>query len=587
MPKKLVIALAFVLISLFFPRVSFAADLTQQEVMSKACVAKDSSITDFQANPGEDKATVTTVCDATRIDASFPAGWKSQAFFIASYCYSGWCKFPGQDSAVRYTTYKDPDLQTYVEGNKEAGKSVNNQQLVKNVMSGVAGWIVCSTTSPTTRCIDEGNDSANSSLTGTLATLIGGMYKTPAADTNSYVADVMRSANIASPAYAQGLGFSALTPILGAWKVFRNIAYLFFIVVVLVIGFMIMFRQKISGQTVVTAQQALPNIVISLIFVTFSYAIAGLLIDAMYLVMYLLVAIFGHVNVQDKFVSTDILSLGATLIVGSNTLQSAGSAIDEVVRSTIANSAVEALSPLAGIAAMVIFGIAMVIGVFRLFFELLKTYVNIIMSIVLSPILLMLGALPGRNVFRDWIQDLIGNLSAFPTVLLVLIIYDEITKGLTGSGVTPYQEGGFMPPYLLGYASGSANGIFKFIIGLGMLLAITEIVKQVKKVMGAKESFGWFASGLQDAIKRGWNGGELIPGVAATNTSKYKITGKGLTTLPFRAGGSFLSNAYNKRQQARNAAPQTVQTESTNVRSNVSADTAPSYMKPPKKNPNS
>src|SRR5690606_25281628 len=89
-----------------------------------------------------------------------------------------------------------------------------------------------------------------------------------------------------------GLGFSSLDPILDTWKAFRNVAYLFYVIMFLVIGFMIMFRQKISSQAVVTAQQALPKIIISLIAVTFSYALAGLMIDAMYLIMYLIVGLF-------------------------------------------------------------------------------------------------------------------------------------------------------------------------------------------------------------------------------------------------------------------------------------------------------
>ena len=111
------------------------------------------------------------------------------------------------------------------------------------------------------------------------------MYQKPAS-TQAYIADVFKSAKIIPPAQAQGIGFGALDPILQTWKTFRNLAYLFFVLIFLVIGFMIMFRHKINGQTVVTIQQAIPNIIVALLFVTFSYAIGGLLIDAMYLVMY-------------------------------------------------------------------------------------------------------------------------------------------------------------------------------------------------------------------------------------------------------------------------------------------------------------
>ena len=62
--------------------------------------------------------------------------------------------------------------------------------------------------------------------------LIGALYNNPPASADLYVADLMHSFNIAQPAYAQGLGFSSLSPILTGWKIFRNIAYVFFVLIV-------------------------------------------------------------------------------------------------------------------------------------------------------------------------------------------------------------------------------------------------------------------------------------------------------------------------------------------------------------------
>ncbi|MEA2056742.1 MAG: hypothetical protein U9O78_03500, partial [Patescibacteria group bacterium] len=121
---------------------------------------------------------------------------------------------------------------------------------------------------------------------------IASLYQPPASGVR-YVADVFESAKLIPQAQAQGTGFAALNPILETWKTFRNVAYLFFVLIFLVIGFMIMFRHKINGQTVITVQQAIPNIIVSLIFVTFSYAIAGFLIDLMYVLMYLFIGLFN------------------------------------------------------------------------------------------------------------------------------------------------------------------------------------------------------------------------------------------------------------------------------------------------------
>jgi len=59
-------------------------------------------------------------------------------------------------------------------------------------------------------------------------------------------------------------------------------------------AFMIMFRVRISPQTVITVQSALPKIIFTLILITFSYAIAGFLIDLMYVV----IGIFSFIVTQ-------------------------------------------------------------------------------------------------------------------------------------------------------------------------------------------------------------------------------------------------------------------------------------------------
>jgi len=47
---------------------------------------------------------------------------------------------------------------------------------------------------------------------------------------------------------------------------------------------MIMFRIKINPQTAITIQLALPKLIITLLLITFSYAIAGFMIDIFYLI---------------------------------------------------------------------------------------------------------------------------------------------------------------------------------------------------------------------------------------------------------------------------------------------------------------
>jgi len=340
---------------------------------------------------------------------------------------------------------------------------------------------------------DAGNSSSSpvaeidGGIIGGLGYLMGVMYANPVASSTTYVADVLDSAHIASPAYAQGLGFASLDPILPLWKNFRNLAYLFFVVIFIVIGFMIMFRSKIGGQTAVTAQQAIPQVVISLLFVTFSYAIAGLLIDAMYILMILLLGIFGETFGDSN---TNILNYNIINLFGM--LWRAGPAnIDANIdlstmfldgfMSSNANAATTVLGFLGGLLLTLLLAVAVLIGSVRLFFELLKSYASIVLSVVTSPIQLMLGAIPGKNVFVPWIKDLIGNLLPFPTVLVVIVMFYQFTA------MGERTQGGFNPPFLL---NNSDTGALSSLMGLAIILSLPDIVKKIKEPLVNKAGLG-------------------------------------------------------------------------------------------------
>ncbi len=411
-----------------------------------------------------------------------------------------------------------PELVEYDEG-KTAGEAgdVNQAFNINQTLTWVQAGIIDSVlTDP-------------NSLAQSMTKAIAYMYGDPPASTDRYVAYVLDSAHIVPQAYAQGLGFSSLSPVLDAWRTFRNIAYFFFVLIFLVIGFMIMFRYRI-GQTAITAQQAIPRIIIALLTVTFSYAIAGLLVDVMYLVMFLLIGVFGVS--QGDFLTVGPVELGAALITGGG--DAGRQAAEEIVTALLGGGVVaDALGITSGLMAGVVVAVAIAIGIFRVFFSLLRTYVSLIVSIATAPVVLMLGAIPGRNVFKPWFMGIVGNLSAFPIVLIFLILFDKLTGGVTG-GSASVQQGGFTPPYLFG-ASGA--GIIPLALGLGGILVLEKIIEEGKKAMGAKGGlFEQYAGALSDSVKRGWKGGELVPGLGFTNTAKYGLSGQSLARTGAVAG---------------------------------------------------
>lgn len=361
-----------------------------------------------------------------------------------------------------------------------------------------------------------------------LGALISMMYESPVASTETYVADVMHSAGvtIAPPAQAQGLGFVALNPVMELWRTFRNVAYIFYVLMFIAIGFMIMFRQKL-GQQAITAQQAIPSIIVSLIMVTFSYAIAGFLIDIMYLVMFLVVGVFDQTSgIGSEVIGYNIFKLGATFLgAGFSAGRIAGAGlVSDMIDATFGSGDRGLLQRgvewVGGITVGVVIAIAVLISTFKLFFELLKSYASVVLHVVTAPLQLMVGAIPGNNAVSGWIKNLIGNLSPFPVVLLAFVMFKIFTEGAHDT------EGGFMPPFLLN--SGTSDTIVT-LMGLAILLAIPEIVKHAKEKIGATAGFGeMVAKAGLDRTQQAWSGKGLPMGVGA---KKVLGTGAKLGTM--------------------------------------------------------
>jgi len=363
---------------------------------------------------------------------------------------------------------------------------------------------------------------------GGLATMMNGMYQRPIASSTTYIADVLESANVVTPAYAQGLGFAALDPILDLWKTFRNIAYIFFVIIFVVIGFMIMFRQKL-GQTAITAQQAIPKIIIALILVTFSYAIAGFAIDLMYLTMTLIIGVFYNVlPAGNEILGYDILKLISTLVGAVWDGDANRTLISNIVGGTVNSSGLgtELIGAIGGTLLTVILAIAVLIGTVRLFFELLRCYATVVLSVVVSPLLLMMEAIPGKSAFKSWVKTLVGHLSAFPVVLMVLVMF----YAFTDNAVRP--TGGFMPPFMLG--SGQAGNITS-VMGLAIILAMPDIVQHIRKAIAPENTFASMLTKSAGAnLKSGYNkmvsGSKWVANAQPFGTNEYsrswRVSGK-------------------------------------------------------------
>lgn len=345
-----------------------------------------------------------------------------------------------------------------------------------------------------------------SSALGKVTEISLAMFRTPPADTQLWAMDMGQTLGfIPNQAYAQGIGFSGLAPLLPVWKAFRNIAYLLLALVMIVIGFMVMFRKKIDPQTVVTVQNALPRIVVTLLLITFSYAIVGILIDLMYLVILLVVSILAPMeptifgpNTASEFVSSGFMR------VWQRVFGSGFRALDDIYRflapgsvnifqgdanlpgtSGLGEGVVAVVQTIVGgigtaIGAIVLM-LILLFATIRIFFMLISAYIGIITSLVFAPLQILMDAIPGGEGFSTWIRTLVSNLIVFPVtiaLLMLTIILGRATGVTGGENVAKLWS----PPLLFPGQYGLGG-----IIGLGMLMSIPAVVKSLKEAFKAQQ----------------------------------------------------------------------------------------------------
>jgi len=333
-----------------------------------------------------------------------------------------------------------------------------------NILGDIVGW----------RQV-QGQTVAADGAIGAVSNLIAAMYETPPVSGREYLADVGKSLGLVSPVYAQqGIGFKGLEPILPLWKVFRNIAYIFFTLVFIVMGFAIMFRVKLNPQTAVTIQYAIPRVALALILVTFSYAIAGLVIDLLYLVLSLLI---NALALGGAFGAAEAAATQRQFLEGGfPTVMKAAFKGVEWVKIAQLGSLIGSIIPglgtaLGGLLVPCIFAVLLLFLLLKLFFELVKSYVYIIFAVIFGPFQIMMGVLPGSAGIAGWLRGLLANILVFPAVAAILLLAQAIASRVQGYGL-------WSPPMILGGDIGA--DLIPTIICLGLLLILQKIPEVVR-----------------------------------------------------------------------------------------------------------
>lgn len=379
-----------------------------------------------------------------------------------------------------------------IESNVYDDKMFNFNQMSGTVDSIYTLLLGSSPLHPETNPVTDGSG-ATQAVNGMIASL----YTRPPISGTYYVAEKLQQFNPVQPAYAQaypgGIGYSILQPVNKIWSSFRNAAYVGFVIIFVIIGFMIMFRRKISSQAVATIQDSLPRIVIALILVTFSYAIVGLIIDAMFVLLNVIAALLVGTGQLSQSGANKIFDQNIFEIVFSSMEGIFGSisdAIASMLNDLLGKGSIKGIVGfMGGTVVGIIAAVAVLMVSLRIFLMLLMAYVSLILLTIFAPFILLFEALPGNNSFKEWFKQIIANLSVFPTVAVMIMLAGMIS-GITALGAEPGAEalirqqsiGNF--PLLSGVFKADAIGN---LIGLGLLLMTPSAAKIVKERLGVKE----------------------------------------------------------------------------------------------------
>lgn len=424
---------------------------------------------------------------------------------------------------------------------------------------------------------------AVSGITPTLGEYMAVAMAIPPVSTAEYIADLGNNIGLPSikSAQAQGIGYKALNPVLGMWKAFRNLAYSLYIIIFLVIGVMIMFRTKVNAQTIISIQNALPNLLITLILITFSYAIAGFIVDLIYVTMYLLVytAAANNLITDPQVVMENVMSKNVFWLImqGKDRIHSIAS--DAVANFVLSITGESGLAGAAGWLskplAFVIIGLGVLVGMFKTLWQLIQSYFMIIVGTIIGPLQLLLNGLPGSKAFSNWIRNLLANAAVFP-VVLAMMLFGAILMGPgtekfaadgalsnpfnvnTGQGYLPGNgstSSEWVPPFLSFIAQGDDEGIessaatlqetFMALLGVFIILmtpAAAQMTRDVLKVEQLK-----YTSAIGESIQQGMGLGKLPLGYIQGWRQQAEADRRQRKLMEYQA--SLLKSGTSKTQQ--------------------------------------
>jgi len=188
------------------------------------------------------------------------------------------------------------------------------------------------------------------------------------------------------------------------WHLFRDISLGLMSLLLLVLGMMIMTRKKINPQAVVTVQNTLPRIAISIVLIFFSYVIGAFIVKFTFPLIKLMPAIVFRLveNTVDfsqlNFAPTS-MAFGAMTLVGWGVL-----AVTGLVTGSMGFGMAMLFLLLVLLAALILVILIAVI-------KSLIIYVKLLTYIVISPLYFAIGVIPGKeDMIKNWFKEMLSGI---------------------------------------------------------------------------------------------------------------------------------------------------------------------------------
>lgn len=409
------------------------------------------------------------------------------------------------------------------------------------------------------------NANTSNGALGLSLSMIGEVIGSKPVSSSMFIANLGEQIGIKSAsAQVGGSGSGVLAPIFKLWEVSRNIAYLAMILIFVLVGLMVMFRQKLNPQTVVSIQMALPGLVIGLVMITFSYFLASLISDMAFVGTnivgyYFSLAQPGNpppaqlpLNAGGKEQNAlSIFSRYASIINTGNVRPALDSIWDDLhspekgplwldprgaltllASMLAAQFALPFGSTFGGWGQLLTTGVAvgwtatnpqgvitwsitfiamlaLIYSMFRLILRLINSYLSIIFLTIAAPFYFLGASIPGRqSLATSWMFNMLCNVLAFPAVFAVFYFVAYLIAGDPSRSTDPLFAISRTTP-LANNATfpllGNINLSFlNSLVAFGALVAAPSIPDAICKVVGKPgAASGLLAGAIGGAIAQG------------------------------------------------------------------------------------